>query len=107
MRKPTEHPFWERVKRLLRINKISQEKLASYVSVNCSTMKHWICYGILPDVMTASNIADALGVTLEFLIKGSDGQTTEGHEQELMARKIIAAEIRKMALQIEKSVGII
>jgi len=70
-------------------------------------MKHWICYGILPDVVTASGIADALGVSLEFLVKGVDEQMVTGHEHVSIARKIVVAEIRRMALQIEKSAGVI
>jgi len=108
MRKPTVHPFWERVKKIIRSHKTSQEKFASHLNVNCNTMKHWMCYGILPDVVTASNIADALGVSIEFLVKGDDGDSATGSDDdEVITRKLAVADIRRMALQIERSACVI
>ena len=71
MRIPKKLPFWERVKALQRTQKITQKELAALVELKYSTLKFWVCYGFLPDVDTACNIADVLGVSVEYLAKGN------------------------------------
>jgi len=72
MRVPTEHPFWNRVKKILRAHKISQIKFAANLGIHYSTLKYWICYGLLPEIETAFSIADALGVSIDYLVRGTD-----------------------------------
>ena len=62
--------FWDNVKKLIRVHKMSQEKLAAVIEVSYGTLKHWMCYGLLPDIETAFNIADVFGVTVESLVMG-------------------------------------
>jgi len=64
------HIFWANVKKLTRAHKMSQEKQASVIEVSYGTLKHWMCYGLLPDIETAFNIADVFGVTVESLVMG-------------------------------------
>jgi transcriptional regulator with XRE-family HTH domain len=107
MRIPKQLPFWERAKILIRAHKISQEKFAAYVGVSFGTFKHWICYGLLPDVETAVNIADALGVSVEFLVRGTGGKSLENRKEEAFIRKTAARAIKEMASKIEESAGLI
>jgi transcriptional regulator with XRE-family HTH domain len=107
MRTTKQLPFWERAKILIRAHKISQEKFAAYVGVNLSTLKYWICYGLLPDVEIAINIADALGVSVEFLVRGTDGKSLENRKAETLLRKNAAKAIKAMAQKIEESASLI
>ena len=100
-------PFWERTKKLIKAHKITQEKFALYIGVVPGTFRNWIYYGIVPDVITASNIADALGVTVEYLVKGTDGKAMEEREKDVLLRKSAATDIRKMAFQIKKKAAMI
>ena len=107
MRAPTAIPFWERAKKLSRALKISQEQLAAQINVSYGTLRYWICYGYLPDAETTCDMADLLGVTVEYLVRGVDGKAAESRVKEKMARKNAAAEIRKMARVIGKNAGLI
>jgi len=70
MRTPIKHPFWERVKGLLRARKMTQKEFAVQIEINYSTLKFWLCYGYSPDFDTACEIAKVLGVSVEYLAKG-------------------------------------
>ena len=107
MRIPKSVPFWERVKSLIRAHKISQEKFAFYVNINFSTFRNWMCYGVIPDAVSACDIADSLGVSVEYLVRGTEGKAMENREKECLARKIAAQDIKKMAMKIEKNAGLI
>ena len=100
-------PFWVRVKKHIRAHKISQEKFAAYVGINFYTFKSWIYYNRIPDVITAYRMAIALGVTIEYLVTGSDGKAMEIRKNQARERKTAAAEIKKMARQIEKNTRLI
>ena len=107
MKKPQLLPFWERAKKLIRSHKISQKNFSAYVGIPFGTFKDWLCYGVYPDINSACKIAEALGVSLEFLIRGKDGQASERREKEAEKRKAAAAKIKKLAKNIEKNAGII
>lgn len=70
MRTPVNEPFWDRIKQLLKEQKLSQEKFAGRIGICYGTLKHWICYGLIPDIITGLEIADVLGVTVEYLVTG-------------------------------------
>ena len=99
--------FWEQIKKLIKAHKITQKKFADYIGINYNTFKNWMCYGIIPDVYSAFDIAVALGVSVEFLVTGCDGETTQNREKETLARKNAARDIRKMALKIGKDAELI
>jgi len=105
--KITPLPFWERTKKLIKAHKITQEKFASYIGVVPGTFKNWLYYGIVPDVITACNIADALGVSVEYLVRGTDGKAMEERENDTLQRKKAASEIKKMALQIKNKAALV
>ena len=107
MRVPVQLPFWERTKKLIRAHKISQKNFADYVGINYNTLKFWMCYGFLPIADLACNIADALGVSVEYLVKGADEEAMKVREEEALTRKTAASEIKKMASLIKKNAGLI
>jgi transcriptional regulator with XRE-family HTH domain len=77
MRIPLSDPFWIRVKALIKAQKTSQEKLAAQINVSYSTLKYWMCYGLLPSVGVALDISDALGVSVEFLVRGNHSASSK------------------------------
>ena len=66
----TECPFWDRTRKLLKENKITQAELAVKLDIPYSTLRYWMCYGFMPDVELACEIADLLDVQVEYLVKG-------------------------------------
>jgi len=74
MRAPNKTAFWERVKTLLKARKIPQNELAVLIGLKYSTLKFWICYGYSPDIDTACDIAELLGVTVEYLVRGIEAK---------------------------------
>ena len=107
MRTPVKLPFWERVKKHIKTHKISQRNFAAYVGIPFGTFRDWLCYGMYPDIRSASNIAEALGVSLEYLIRGADGQAAERRGKDALKRKNAAAKIKKMVKIIEKNAEVI
>ena len=107
MRTPIAIPFWGRIKKLIRVKKISQEKLAAKINVSYGTLRYWICYGFLPDAETTCDLAEFLGVTAEYLVRGMDRRAMEKRGREALIRKSAAADIHKMARAIGKSAGVI
>ena len=74
MRQPKKIPFWERAKKLMLAKKINQKDLAGSIGLKYCTLRFWLCYGYYPDVKTACDIAKALGVSVEYLVKGRRGK---------------------------------
>jgi len=107
MRTLKKIPFWERAKKQIRAHKISQKNFAAYVGVSYGTFRDWICYGILPDASTACDIAAALGVTVEYLVNGTNGKAIRERRKEVFARKNAIIKLKKLAEQITKNVDLI
>ena len=107
MRTPVKLPFWDRAKKLMKSHRISQRSFSAYVDIPYGTLKDWLCYGVYPDINSAFRISEALGVSLEFLMRGVDGQASEKREKEALKRKTAAKKIKKMAQRIEKNAEII
>ena len=63
--------FWERVVIELNNRKISQAKLANQIDISYGRLRNWIYKSYIPDAYTACEIAETLGVTVEYLVKGS------------------------------------
>lgn len=66
--------FWNNVKPLIKQQNKTQESLASELNIPFGTFQGWITYKRLPDVVSAYKIAQALGVTMEYLVTGHDEQ---------------------------------
>jgi transcriptional regulator with XRE-family HTH domain len=96
--------FWGRVKILIRAYRISQEKFAAYIAVSYDTFRNWLRYNRLPDIYTACDIADALGVSVDYLARGKDGIgiSLKSREKTVYLRKTAIANIKKMAIKIVK-----
>jgi len=65
-----EAAFWLRVKSLLKANKLTQAELARHVGISYHTLRSWIYHKRFPDVSCAHEMANLLGVRVEYLIMG-------------------------------------
>jgi len=92
--------FWLRVKEQIKAHKFSQRKLADYIGIPVQTLWGWIYYNRIPDATTACCIAEALGVTVEFLVRGNDDINAEEKIQRTFVRKSAAEQIQRLALRI-------
>ena len=86
------HPFWTRTQILIKARKISQENFARLVGINYNTYRCWKYNNRIPDAVSACDIANALGVTVEYLVKGKD--------QAMKKRKIALKQIKKLVLKL-------
>lgn len=83
--------FWNRVKVLIKTHKTDQIKFAENIGIPIGTLRSWIHYGRAPDFITAFDIASALGVSLEYLAKGSKSRITrEDKKNRITVKKAIA-----------------
>ena len=94
--------FWRRVQTQLKAHKISQVQFAKYVGIKPATFNGWIYHNRIPDLVTALNIAAALGVGVEYLAFGKDGEAMEARARQVEERKIAAAKIKKLNREIRK-----
>ena len=89
--------FWNRVKYLIKTHKTSQEKIAVLIGIPFGTLRNWIYYNRIPDVITACDLAVVLGVSVEYLVYGKERNLAEERANRLLERKTAAAEINRLA----------
>ena len=85
--------FWNRVKVLIKAHNFDQIKFAAHIGIPLNTFKGWIHYNRIPDVLTAYDMAAALGVPLDYLVFGKENDTTEEDKKKRSAVKEAAARI--------------
>lgn len=64
--------FWSRVNQLIKSQKTKQEFLASSCNISIQTFRGWITKKRFPNAPETYRIAQALGVSVEYLITGKD-----------------------------------
>jgi transcriptional regulator with XRE-family HTH domain len=80
---------------------MSQEILADRLGVSINTLRGWMHYNRIPDVITGCEIAGVLEVTVEYLVTGKDRKDSKNLTGQIGAAKTALARIRKLARQIE------
>ena len=93
------YPFWEKIKFILRTRKITQGDFAQSIGVSAGTFKYWMCYGVSPDLDTAIQIADKLGVSLEFLARGPVISAVENRIGIIRKNESSVRKIRRMTFE--------
>lgn len=106
--------FWERVNRLCKTTKVTQEKLCTDLGFNIGSYKNRIVRSIAPDVFDAQKIAFYFGVSVEFLVTGKDFNTLSEDRSELIEttykkkyenlKKLILNSIDSSYAELKKSV---
>ena len=64
--------FWKRINKRIKELNITQETLCSDLQLNLGTFKQQITHSRFPTVDTAYKIAQALGVSVEYLVTGRE-----------------------------------
>jgi transcriptional regulator with XRE-family HTH domain len=64
--------FWDRVKSEIKSQNTTQEWVATKAGQKLRTFQGWISREIMPNADQAQAIASALGVTVEYLVTGTD-----------------------------------
>ena len=96
--------FWKRVRAEIKAHKMTQKKFAEYICVPRSTFYSWQKFCIIPDVVTAYNIATALGVSLEFLVTGESGRSERLRMEQTETRKSTEDEVKKLVIKLQEEV---
>ena len=85
----------------MRSHKITQKNFAAYIGIPTRTFWGWIHRDCIPDASRACTIAEALGVTVEYLVRGSNDINAEDRIHRTFERKSAAAKIKKLAVKID------
>jgi transcriptional regulator with XRE-family HTH domain len=67
--------FWERVITLIKEKKTTQKKAAAACGVNLRTFQNWIYKNLFPTVNEGYYLARFLGVSVEYLVTGREGES--------------------------------
>ena len=78
--------FWNRVKQLIKSNNTTQRGLSETIGLSARTLEIKIGRKSAPDVFEAYKIAQALGVSVEYLVTGTDTNPAERELKELKER---------------------
>ncbi|MEL3905583.1 MAG: helix-turn-helix transcriptional regulator [Treponema sp.] len=69
--------FWVRVKELLKVKNITQDKIAAQINERADSFSRWIQKDRLPDALQTYKIAQALNVSIEYLVTGKEPENAE------------------------------
>ena len=81
-----ELSFWDRVKPLIKTQKMTQKQFARRLGISLNTLNGWIRHNRIPDTITTYDMAAILGVTLNFLLGGRETEIAEWRRRELAAK---------------------
>lgn len=86
--------FWDRVKYLCKVNRITKKDFAARCGVTEQNLTSQASIGRTPKITQAMLMAEALGVSIDYLITGKE--STHAQSENEMLRKILA-EIHSIA----------
>ncbi|MGI5065577.1 helix-turn-helix domain-containing protein [Treponema putidum] len=69
--------FWIRVKDLIKEKNTTQDKIALQINERADNFSRWIQKDRLPDAEQTYKIANALGVSVEYLVTGNQSNHKE------------------------------
>lgn len=69
--------FWIRVKDLIKERNTTQDKIALQINERADNFSRWIQKDRLPDAEQTYKIANALGVSVEYLVTGNQSDNKE------------------------------
>ena len=92
--------YWIRVQSFLKAQKISQPKFAEMVGLNYNTFRGWLYNNRMPDAESACAMAEVIGVTVEYLVKGKCKAGSKKRLKEIMVQKEVSTKIKKLAKKL-------
>ena len=78
--------FLERLKDELSYQSLTQKELAEKTGISVNTIRGWFSKDLVPDVFNAVKVAQALGITVEYLVTGTEENQAEKELTELKAK---------------------
>ena len=78
--------FWKRTNKLIKNKNSKQENIAQECDIPYQTFRSWVTRQTFPDALQAYKIAQALGVSVEYLVTGTDTNPAEQELKELKER---------------------
>ncbi|MDR3342646.1 MAG: helix-turn-helix domain-containing protein [Treponema sp.] len=69
--------FWDEVNKAIKAQRVKQEWLAEKTGIKYQTLRSWVSKDILPRVDDGVKIAKELGVTVEYLVEGTDSSVSK------------------------------
>ena len=78
--------FLERLKDELSYQSLTQKELAEKTGISVNTIRGWFSKDLVPDVFNAVKVAQALGITVEYLVTGVNENQAEKELTELKAK---------------------
>ena len=97
--------FWKRVCDEIKIRKMSRKKFAENINVPYNTFKSWLYYERSVEVGTAHDIATALGVSLDYLITGTDVKGKKPRIERIEDRKTAKAEMKELLGRLQEEMA--
>ena len=94
--------FWERAIPLIKAHKLTYKQYAEELGVSLNTFYGWIKFKRIPHISVAYMFAVTLGVTLDYLLGGSETDITKARYKELEARRSAAEAIKMAKLILEE-----
>jgi len=97
--------FWIRVQRVLKIRMLGMGQLARHLQISEETLRNWIYWQNIPDVLIACSISELLGVSVEYLVTGEEVRSEKsslGPEilDLIQNFKLLGEDDRKMIIEI-------
>lgn len=81
--------FWDNIKVLIKQANTTQRGLSSTCELSPRAIETWIAAGQLPDVFQAYKIAQALGVSVEYLVTGQEPAVTDKYKTAIQEIKAV------------------
>lgn len=91
--------FWMRVKMLIKERKMTQKQFAKDLGIPTGTFEGLIYHNRMPILTIAMQIANALDVSVEYLVSGKD-RSLEQHAKEPFEKQFVSR-ISRLARQIQ------
>ncbi|MBQ0051162.1 MAG: helix-turn-helix transcriptional regulator [Treponema sp.] len=94
--------FKDRLREEIEYKGFSGKEIAAQIGISYSTFLSYIdARGVLPNVETAVKIADILGVSVEYLVKGNK-EKKDSEEIERMEKQLVFS-FKKLSLENQKN----
>ena len=93
--------FWTRIIELIIAANISLGQFTDYIEVPRATFDSWVYSNRIPDAITVYKMSALFGVSMDYLISGSNKDFAAKRLKELEAKES-AAQIGELALQIKE-----
>ena len=90
--------FWNRVNKLIKDKKLTQEAVAAMISVSYPSLRGWSHRKVYPELIDIYHLAQALDTTMNYLIFGKDT------EPDTQLEYILGKNLLALAKEIKKAV---